>query len=364
MANDIERDFEKLRDKADLYPFRLDLVQQAILFVRVDPAAMRAAPFLDERLLTPQSEGRWFALQQALAQLSPQALAASALAPIHFLFHISHCGSTLLSRMVDEATDAFGLREPLPLRDLAEAHDLLGRPEARLAPEAFDQILGAFVTLWRRTPKPADGRASPAVTVKATSSAQRLARPLLRLAPQARAVTLYLSAESHIATLLGGPNNIFDMRAWGPERMTRLAAIAGPPPSPFHALSPGELAALTWAAERVWQKKLHADPALASRLVDVDFEHLLAEPAQTLEAVCRHFGLEPDPAYLARLPDAPVMRAYAKAPEHAYSAELRAQVLAEARREQAGEIAKGLDWLKAYAATAPADVSAALSDIG
>ncbi|MFQ5564576.1 MAG: hypothetical protein ACE5FO_13530 [Parvularculaceae bacterium] len=364
MPNGIERAFETLFQTPELYPFRLDFVQRAILFVRVAPEAMRKAAFLDERLLTPQTEGSWFDLERVFAAVERQASIKRPPTPLHFLFHVSHCGSTLLSRMIDEATSAFGLREPTPLRDLAGVHDHLGRPEAVLSSEAFNRILSAFLALWRRAPKTADGRASSAVTIKPTSNAQRLARPLLRLAPKARAVTLHLSAESHIATLLGGPNNIFDMRAWGPERMTRLTNIAGPPPSPFHALSPGELAALTWAAERVWQKRLLSDPALKARLLDIDFECFLAEPAETLDASCRHFGLDPDPDYLRRLPDAPVLNTYAKAQEHAYSASLRTQVLNTARREQAQEIAKGLAWLKRYAQTASPEASVVLAEAG
>ena len=54
------------------------------------------------------------------------------------------------------------------------------------------------------------------------------------------------------------------------------------------------------------------------------------------------------------------MTRYAKAPEHAYDADLRAAVLAEARQTAGAEIAKGMAWLERAAAEFPA-IAAALS---
>lgn len=348
-------------DDRDAFAFRVDFVRRAVLMLRMPPEKLRTAVFLDERLLDKNTQGAWADLGQFIAETERLSSAVDDFAPVHFLFHISHCGSTLLSRMIDEATGALGLREPLPLRDLALVHDRLGEPDAAFSEDAFDRMLGAFVLAWRRRWRLFDGHGASAVHIKPTSSAQRLAPALMRCAPQARAVTLYVGAEHHIATLLGGPNNIYDMRAWAGERMSRLVALAGPPPSSLHALSPGELAALTWAAERVSQKQVLADQALGPRLVDVDFDDLLAEPAATLDAVCRHFRLQANPSYLTNLPQSEILRKYAKAPEHAYSPSLRAEIIANARRDHGAEIAKGLSWLTAYARTAPSNVAKTLA---
>ena len=333
----------------DQFPFRVDFVRRAVLLLNLSPAQLRDSVFLDERVLGKNPQGGWTSIEDFVAQSTP----AEKLAPIQFIFHLSHCGSTLLSRMIDEATGALGLREPLPLRDLAVAQDRLGASDALLSQEGFDDLLKAFLTFWRRRRKSVDG----AVHIKLTSSAQRLAPALFRCAPDAKALTLNVSAKNHIATLLAGPNNICDMRMWGPERMARLTMMAGPPPSPFHALSAGELAALTWGAERATQTRLLADPVVQPRLLDVDFDTLLNAPAETLGAVCAHFGLSADKAYLDNLPNAAILKKYAKAPEHEYSPVLREQILEQARRDHAQEIAKGLDWLKVYAKSAPPDIA-------
>ena len=42
---------------------------------------------------------------------------------------------------------------------------------------------------------------------------------------------------------------------------------------------------------------------------------------------------------------------YSKAPDHAYSPAVREEVLAQARRDQRGEIARGIAWLESLART-------------
>ena len=57
--------------------------------------------------------------------------------PIHFIFHSGHVGSTLLSRLLEEVPSQLGLREPLPLRSLAELHDRSRRDSSEAATEFF-----------------------------------------------------------------------------------------------------------------------------------------------------------------------------------------------------------------------------------
>jgi hypothetical protein len=61
--------------------------------------------------------------------------------------------------------------------------------------------------------------------------------------------------------------------------------------------------------------------------------------------------LTADEKCLSQLARSTALTRYAKAPEHAYTPEIRAQILAEARRVHAGEIRKGLAWLDGMART-------------
>jgi len=312
------------RDAA-LYPFAFHAGRDAVFVAPMDPAAYRAASFLDERL---RPRGEWLptaALAQAMS-------GARDVRPLHFIFHAGHVGSTLLSRLIDETGRVLPLREPLPLRTLAGD---FAQARAEL-----------FLKLWERGFADID-----AVVLKATSSTQRIAPALLALRPQAKAVMLNLGAESYLATMLAGENSTADLNAQGPERLHRLGAHIG------HALPPpktlGELIAMSWLAERVTQSA--ARRLLGARILEVDFDAMLAALPQTLARVLAHFGLAPDRA--AQIAQGPALTRYSKAPEHGYSPGLRAQLLAQARRDFAPEIREALLWLDRLRAAHPALVA-------
>ena len=116
----------RLPGSPDIYPQKLDLVRDAVLLVRFSRAQYLAASFLDDRILGPNLAG-------ACVPAGTVVDAASRLAssrPVHFIFHTGHVGSTLVSRLLDETGTMLSLREPLPLRSLAEAHDVLTQPDS------------------------------------------------------------------------------------------------------------------------------------------------------------------------------------------------------------------------------------------
>jgi hypothetical protein len=137
------------------------------------------------------------------------------------------------------------------------------------------------------------------------------------------------------------------LRGMGGERITRLARIAGAPPKPLHALSLGELAAMTWMVERLAQTAAIA--AAPDRVLALDVAALLADPSGTVGQVAAHFAIEADARAIDAIADSPALTRYSKAPEHAYSPALRAEILADARVRWRDEIAKGMAWLDEYA---------------
>ena len=319
----------------DAYPQAVDLVRGLVLIVRMDARAYRAASFLDDRILGPATQGAWMP-GPAVTQAARQVVDGK---PLHFIFHTGHVGSTLLSRLLDETGGVLSLREPLPLRTLADAYDALGSPESLLAEPQFDSLLDMLLRLWGR------GYSSTrAVVVKATSSAGRLASRLLAASPASRAVYLHLRAEPYLATLLGGANSAIDLRGHGPGRMRRLLAGRNLPVAPLYALSPGELAALSWLVEGL----ARADAA-GERVLALDFEAFLADVAGELGRVLAHFGLPFDEALLRAIADGPVPRQYSKAPDLPFPPGERFARLAESRRENREEIASGLAWLERLA---------------
>src|SRR4029079_6763913 len=142
-----------------------------------------------------------------------------------------HVGSTLVSRLLDASGAVLSLREPLPLRTLAEASESLGLEESLLSEGQCEQLLDTFARLWCR-----GYPATRCVIVKATSATARLAPWLLGGRPTSRACYLNVRAEPYLATLLAGANSAADLRGHGAERMRRLRRSFATPLPPLHAL--------------------------------------------------------------------------------------------------------------------------------
>ena len=333
-----------LADNPLIYPQNLDFLREAILFLRLEASTLQAASFLDDRILSPQLDGRWV----KFAELDPLLADAQPARPLHFIFHSGHVGSTLISRLIESAGATIALREPLALRVLATAWDDRDASHALIGAQRLDTLLQWHLALWGRGF--ADTRA---VILKATSSAGRMCAPVLMALPEARALYLNLAAEPYLATLLAGENNYLDLRGMGAERFKRLTILAdAQPPEPLHTLSLGELAALTWLTEKLTQ--LTAQAQTGARILAMDFDAFLAGPAEETRRIFRHLGLDAAPEFFARAPDSDVFKRYSKAPEHGYTPQFRAQILDQARVQHQPEIKKGLAWLERMAALSPA----------
>src|SRR5262249_6727897 len=150
----------RLPASPDAYPQNIDLVRDAVLLVLFDANAYRSASFLDDRILGPATRGAWV----PVARVAEAARLVKRTCPLHFIFHTGHVGSTLLSRLLDETGEVLSLREPLPLRRLADAFDVLDQPDSLSSRARFDLVLGTFLQLWSR-----GYAATRTVVLKATS---------------------------------------------------------------------------------------------------------------------------------------------------------------------------------------------------
>jgi hypothetical protein len=332
MSDDL---LSRLAASPDVYVQKFDAAREAYLLIQFDRDAYRAASFLDDRILTPATKGGW----ASLARVTEAARQVREPRPVHFIFHTGHVGSTLVSRLLDETGVVLSLREPLPLRSLADAQDLLNQPESLLSEAQFSELRDTLMRLW--------GRAyaeSRAVVVKATSSAGRVAGVLLANEPEARAIYLNLSAEPYLATLLAGRNSPMDLRGHGPARIRQLRTRVGAELRPLHALSLGELAALSWLTE-TWNQR-DAVRLAGERVLAVDFEQFLANTVGGVERLLQWFGLANQVGRAAEIARSPVMTRYSKAVEFEYSPQTRAQLLNESRRIHRDEIQRGLAWIE------------------
>jgi hypothetical protein len=317
---------ESLARSPELFPHGLDPRTGAAGFIRLTERDYRQASFLDGRLLTAQTISRavpWPQVEQAVAETGlPEAC--------DFIFHIGHVGSTLLSRLLGAHPRIFSLREPAILRSLAQAR-------GSWTPDNFEARMSAFLKLWSRT-----FSADQHALVKATSFVSELAAELMARAYAPKAIFITASPQTYLATILGGPNSRQESKILTESRLARLQRRLGGSISP--ALSEGEAIAMSWACE---MSALNAAMTNArGRILLMDFDKFLAEPQPALQAAFHHLGIAATEDEIAAILSGPDMTRYAKAPEYAYDAKLRNEVLNQARKEYGGEIKRGLAWLE------------------
>ncbi|HTQ15642.1 MAG TPA: hypothetical protein VMH86_17370 [Rhizomicrobium sp.] len=303
------------------FPHDVNVENGTVSLVRLTEPDYRAASFLDARILglrMPVRTVAWQEVADAAAGL-PQTC--------DFIFHIGHVGSTLLSRLMGAHPGVFALREPLALRTLAQ-RKIDGRGDV-------DAYLPTLLALWSRTFRPRQR-----AVVKATSFASELAADILARPWAPRAIFMAVSAETYLATILGGPNSRQEARMLGASRFARLQRRLGrslPPPA-----TEGELIAMSWACE---MSALRAAGA-GDHALWLDFDRFLDAPETWLAKCLRHIGVTPDDAEIAAILTGPDMRTYSKAQQHGYDAQLRRDVLNQARALSGAEIRRGLNWLE------------------
>ena len=319
-----------------VFPHQLDLLSDSVLLVRLSEADLRDHSFLDKRILRQGMDYKWLGWGEfeTAADALPKKVPA-------YIFHVGHCGSTLLSRLISAATGTQALREPLPMRTLAV--DQADGRAAFLGGKGQRARLRLFERVWARGPS--------RTVVKATS----ICTDLMGLVdPAAPLAFVYQQAETHLAVTLAGENTLHDLRGFAQQRYRRLQE-SNVDLQPLAEFGVGELAALSWLVEAI-----SANRIVPRRSVQkLDFDRLLGQTDTCLAELCRQLGLETNPEGLRLALEGPILRTYSKAPEHAYGPQLRNEVIADSRARNSHEISSGMQWINRLAAR-NAEVTAAV----
>lgn len=338
-----------LERSPELFPFDLDPATDQATLIRLTEADYQRASFLDGRILTPQTPRRavpWPHLEAAVAA-APLAETAG------YIFHIGHVGSTLVSRLLGAHARVFAVREPAILRTSAEMCFEPEAPARQPTGSEGDQLLGTILKLLSRTFHP-EQRA----IIKATSFVSELAAPILVRRSRPKAIFMFVPAETYLATILGAPNSPREARLLAESRLRRIHARIGGEHWRVAELRQGELVAMSWACEMT-ALAAAADEA-RERVVWVNFNRFLESTAASLRSAACHLGVEATELEVETILSGPALRQYAKAPEFPYNPAVRDQVLNQARKDQAPEIAHGLSWLD-RAGTQSAAISTVLA---
>lgn len=348
-----------------LFVHQMDVNSDRLMLMKVEEEELRAASFLDQRLLEakPGEQPRarqWGDFAHIASQTEDDGVPARDDA--RFIFHIGHVGSTLLARLLGEAPDTLALREPQLLRQFAELRVVEGLPHSPWPPGRVAERLPLARKWLSRTFRPGQR-----ALIKATSFVSDIAPDLIETSR--KAVFLTLRPERYLQTILAGAASRQELAFLSGTRLQRLnrqlASEAGAEPIKLWDLDEAKRAAMAWACEMTALNaatRAAREEGARENVLWQDFDAFLAEPGDTLAATAAHLevGISEEQAH--RWVQGPIMNRYSKAPEQGYSPQLREEVLEAAGREHENAIRFALRWLDAMAREHPA-IAAALDRV-
>ena len=332
-----------------LFVHQLDIAKDRLLLMRVSEDDLRAASFLDQRLLQaepgqPKRAMQWGEWSVIAPQTgTPQHPARD---DARFIFHIGHVGSTLLARLLGEAPDTLALREPQLLRQFAELRLVEGLAHSPWEPGRVSERLPLARQWLSRTFRPGQR-----ALIKATSFVSDIAADLL--GQSRKAVFLTLSPERYLQTILAGEASLQELAVLSGTRIQRLNARLDGPGFQLWELDEAQRAALGWACEMT-----ALEAASGENVLWQDFDAFLAEPAQALARIAAHLEVSLSEDQARAWVKGPIMTRYSKAPEQGYSPQLREEVLAGAAKDRKDDIRAALSWLEDAGKDHPAIASA------
>jgi hypothetical protein len=278
------------------------------VFVPMDRAAYHRSIFLDGRISAAAAGSMRLPVSALARHVAPPAQTG-------WIFHVAHCGSTLLARALDVPEHNLVLREPLALRQVALAPD-----PARLAFVAA--MLGK-----RYQPD------APTI-VKANVPVNFILDELIARDPSAPAIFLYLDLRDYVLAILRSAEH----RAWLQRVTQQLAGHLGD----LSGLGDGERAAALWLAQvRAYARALDTLPGGRS----LNAERFFAEPASVLAAAARYFAVPIDAAAADTITHGPLFTTYSKNPAVSFDNAARVSRREALEAGLADEIAAGQDWV-------------------
>jgi len=333
---------EKLPSDASLYIENIDLKQAGYCQISLATEDdFRRSIFLDHRIKLSHDK-KWLVPTPAILNLR---FLAGEEETTRYIFHISHVGSTLISRLLGEPDRILSLREPVLLRQLALYANELHMPESRVDPAVFEKAFDCGMkSLSRRF------RLNNIPIVKCTSYANVLADRILRRENKPKCIMIYCKPDTFLPTILKGTSGWSDIIAQAQERLLRLHRMLGEKPWKLYALSPGELIAMSWVAEMLtlaW-----ASEERSSQVLWLDFDQFLTNIDQEIIALGDHLNLDFSEEEKSMITHSKLITTYSKG-DHEFDAATRAQELDSIRKKHPSEIRKGKDWLKRAAEQFP-----------
>ena len=287
-----------------LHAFRGD----AAIFMPMDREAYHRSIFLDARISPAAKRPVQVPVRRLAGAVPPPS-------PISWIFHVAHCGSTLLSRALDQLHTNLVLREPLALRQLAFAYDVERR-----------SILISLLSRRYRAELP--------TVVKANVPVNFLLPDLVGLGAQARSIFLHLCLDDYLLAILRNDSN----RLWLRRVTTELRPYLGD----SSALTDPERAAALWKMQmECFASTIARFPSARS----LDAEAFFAAPRDGIRLAANHLKVPMTDFEIDTIVAGPLFTTYSKKPDEAFNNDMRLARRSSLECSLALELEQGRNWL-------------------
>jgi hypothetical protein len=302
-----------------LYDF--DLQTRRAVLLKLQENDYHEASFLDQRI-EPRATGRHVIdlpdIGKKLLNLN------SPTTNPHYIFHLGHCGSTLLSRALSASPNVFPIREPLTLRRLADGFESERK-------SLLETSLSAHARVFHPGQTP---------VIKATSTCNKLIHPILSMNESSRAILMYVSLETYLAGMLGKQSPPLDLRGHAKMRLAHWNEMDSAPPLDLSQLDTSQLAVLAWLTGM--HQLVKANFQFPDQTLLLDFEQFLSNPETGLKQTVNFLGFtEESELILEAWPD--ISTGYSKKPDEPYSRFNRRKTLLRGLQNHADEIRQGME---------------------
>lgn len=262
-----------------------------------------------------------------------------------YIFHTGHCGSTLLSRALGQCADVLSIREPLPLRKLAHSARELEDPLGWLSPGHWERLKRVVLRALERRFRPGQ-----LPIIKATSTCNNLAEPILASHSGRKAIFLYQTLETTLAGMFRSSINRGDLRKQARYRVQEWHQLTGSRDIRLSKVTDVEVAVLSWAGSM--SRLLAVDDQFPGQVMKLDFDDFLKAPGMRLSELSRFLGLDLHSDRIAGAFDR-VVQTYSKKPDQPYSPIDRQYDLDLSRSRNVTDIAGGLRMAHSLTETHP-----------
>lgn len=311
-------------------------LQEGVLnFVEVTRESYTKSAFLDGRIAFTRNLRHGLDLRQLMQVFHANPVPAR---PAHFIFHISFCCSTLLSRGLNMEKRCFSLREPYALIDLSHFKRSWSDPPS-ISADDWKALLDFVLVLLSKTYEPDE-----IVLIKPSNIANALISDILELRRNTRAILMYCGLRSFLIANLKKTEEtkqkmwwLANMFAKDTDFLEHIAPIA------IDDLTNLQAVALAWHLQ-MYHFQQHLRGPNRTRLRSLDCDALLNGPEDTLAAAVEFLGLAVSREEIGSIASGPVFSHHAKNPFERYGKGARDRENAEIADRHRDEITAVLEW--------------------